>query len=98
MIDLFSPRSAGDPQAAEYTARFERSSASPAMVQQIFEMFLSIDVRAILPTIHVPTLVIHRRGDRVVNWRAGKDLAEKIPGARYVELEGMDHLPWAGDL
>ena len=57
MVELFSPSFAGDPQAAEYTARFERSSASPAMVQQIFEMFLDIDVRAILPTIHVPTLV-----------------------------------------
>ncbi len=97
MVELFSPSLAGDPQAAEYTARFERSSASPAMVQQIFEMFLDIDVRAILPTIHVPTLVIHRRGDRVVNWRAGEELAAQIPDARYVELPGIDHIPWAGD-
>ena len=67
------------------------------MVQQIFEMFLDIDVRAILPTIHVPTLVLHRRGDRVVNRRAGEELAAQIPGARYVELPGIDHLPWAGD-
>ncbi len=97
MVELFSPSFVGDPQAAEYTARFERSSASPAMVQQIFEMFLDIDVRAILPTIHVPTLVIHRRGDRVVNWRAGEELAAQIPDARYVELPGIDHIPWAGD-
>src|SRR5947209_16693483 len=75
----------------------ERSAASPAMVQQIFEMFLDIDVRAVLPTIHVPTLVIHRRGDRVVNRRAGEELAAQIPGARYLELPGIDHLPWAGD-
>jgi class 3 adenylate cyclase len=75
----------------------ERSAASPAMVQQIFEMFLDIDVRAILPTIRVPTLVLHRRGDRVVNRRAGEELAAQIPGARYVELPGIDHLPWAGD-
>jgi class 3 adenylate cyclase len=67
------------------------------MVQQIFEMFLDIDVRAILPTIHVPTLVLHRRGDRVVNRRAGQELATQIPAARYVELSGIDHLPWAGD-
>jgi len=97
MLELFSPSLVGEPGAAEFTARLERSSASPAMVQQIFEMFLDIDVRAILPTIHVPTLVIHRRGDRVVNWRAGKDLASHIPGARYVELPGIDHVPWAGD-
>jgi pimeloyl-ACP methyl ester carboxylesterase len=97
IIELFAPSFAGNQEALELAARQERNAASPAMVQQIFEMFLSIDVRDILPTIHVPTLVIHRRGDRVVNWRAGRDLAEKIPDARYVELEGMDHLPWAGD-
>jgi pimeloyl-ACP methyl ester carboxylesterase len=97
MVELFAPSLADDPEAVEFTARMERSAASPGMVQQIFEMFLDIDVRAILPTIHVPTLVLHRRADRVVNWRAGKELAAQIPGARYVELPGMDHLPWAGD-
>ncbi len=97
MVELFAPSFADDPQAVEFTARLERSAASPAMVQQIFEMFLDIDVRAILPTIHIPTLVLHRRGDRVVNRRAGEALAEQIPDARYVELPGIDHLPWAGD-
>ena len=97
MVELFAPSFAGDPEALAFTARFERSAASPSMVQQIFEMFLDIDVRAILPTIQVPTLVLHRRGDRVVNRRAGEELASQIPGARYVELPGMDHLPWAGD-
>jgi class 3 adenylate cyclase len=96
-LELFAPSLAGDPQAREYIPRLQRYSASPAMVGQIFEMFLDTDVRAILPTIHVPTLVIHRRGDRVVNWRAGKWMADQIPGARYVELEGIDHLPWIGD-
>src|SRR5207248_7645745 len=48
-------------------------------------------------TIHVPPLVIHRHGDRVVNRRAGQELAARIPGARYLELPGIDHLPWAGD-
>jgi class 3 adenylate cyclase len=67
------------------------------MAGQLFEMFLDIDVRAVLPTIHVPTLVLHRHGDRVVNRRAGEELAREIPGARYVELPGIDHLPWAGD-
>jgi pimeloyl-ACP methyl ester carboxylesterase len=97
MIELFAPSGAGDPATIEFTGRMERSAASPAMVQQIFEMFLDIDVRAVLPTIRVPALVLHRRGDRVVNYRAGRDLAERIPGARYVELDGIDHLPWAGD-
>lgn len=97
MVELFAPSLADDPKAVEFTARMERSSASPAMVQQIFEMFLDIDVRAVLPTIHVPTLVLHRRFDRVVYRRAGEELAAQIPGARYVELAGIDHLPWAGD-
>ena len=97
MVELFATSFADNPQAVEFTARMERSSASPAMVQQIFEMFLDIDVRAVLPTIQVPTLVIHRRGDRVVNRHAGEELAAQIPGARYVELPGIDHLPWAGD-
>jgi pimeloyl-ACP methyl ester carboxylesterase len=97
MVELFAPSLADDPEAVQFTARMERSAASPAMVQQIFEMFLDIDVRAVLPTIQAPTLVLHRRGDRVVNRRAGKELAARIPGARYVELAGIDHLPWAGD-
>ena len=97
MVELFAPSLADDPDAVEFTARMERSAASPAMVQQIFEMFLDIDVRDILPAIRVPTLVLHRRRDRVVNWRAGKELASRIPNARYVELSGIDHLPWAGD-
>jgi pimeloyl-ACP methyl ester carboxylesterase len=97
MVELFAPSLADDPDAAEFTARMERSAASPAMVQQIFEMFLDIDVRDVLPAIRVPTLVLHRRRDRVVNWRAGKELASRIPNARYVELSGIDHLPWAGD-
>jgi len=45
----------------------------------------------------VPTLVLHRHGDRVVNWRAGRWMADQIPGARYVELAGQDHFPWSGD-
>jgi pimeloyl-ACP methyl ester carboxylesterase len=97
MVELFAPSFGNDPEAVEFTARMERSAASPAMVQQIFEMFLDIDVRAILPTIQVPTIVLHRRGDRVVHRRAGQELAAQIPGAQYVELSGIDHLPWAGD-
>ena len=97
MVELFAPSLAEDPRAAEFTARLERSAASPAMVQQIFEMFLDVDVRAVLPSIHVPTLVLHRHSDRVVNRRAGQELAASIPGARYVELAGTDHVPWAGD-
>jgi pimeloyl-ACP methyl ester carboxylesterase len=97
MLELFAPSFAGNPGMLDFTARMERSAASPGMVQRLFEMFLDIDVRAVLPTIHVPTLVLHRRADRVVNRRAGEELASRIPGAKYVELPGVDHMPWAGD-
>jgi pimeloyl-ACP methyl ester carboxylesterase len=97
MVELFAPSLVDDPAAADFVARLERSAASPAMVRKILEMFLDIDVRAVLPTIHVPTLVLHRHSDRVVNRRAGQQLAAHIPGAVYVELAGIDHLPWAGD-
>src|SRR5204863_1085660 len=62
MVELFAPSLAGEPGVAEFTARMERAAASPAMVRKIFEMFLDVDVRGILPTIHVPTLVLHRHG------------------------------------
>jgi class 3 adenylate cyclase len=96
-VEIFAPSLADDPEARAYAARFQRYAATPSMVLKIFKMFLDIDVRALLPAIHLPTLVIHRRGDRVVNVRAGRWLAEQIDGARFVELSGIDHLPWAGD-
>jgi class 3 adenylate cyclase len=98
MVTLFAPSQSGDPHTIESATRLQRSSASPSMIGQIFEMFLDIDVRSILPSIHVPTLVLHRRGDMVVPRQAGEDLAARIPGARYVELPGVDHLAWAGDI
>ena len=60
-------------------------------------MFLDTDVRGALPLIQTPTLVLHRRQDRAVNYRAARWLAEQIEGSRYAELEGEDHFPWVGD-
>jgi len=96
-LDIFSPSLAEDPRAREFQGRFERQAASPMRLQQLFEMFLDADVRDVLPLIGVPTLVMHRRGDRAVNYRAARWLAEQIEGARYLELEGEDHFPWVGD-
>jgi class 3 adenylate cyclase len=96
-LDVFSPSLADDPAAREYQARFERQAASPMRVDQLFQMFLDTDVRETLPLIHTPTLVMHRRGDRVVNYRAARWLAEQIEGSRYIELEGEDHFPWVGE-
>jgi len=95
-IDVFSPSLAADPKAREFQARFERQAASPMRVAQLFKMFLDTDVRETLPLIRTPTLVMHRRGDHAVNYRAARWLAEQIEGSRYVELEGEDHFPWVG--
>jgi class 3 adenylate cyclase len=96
-IEVFSPSLAADPRARELQARLERQAASPKRVQQLFQMFLDTDVRDALPLIQAPTLVLQRRGDRAVNHRAARWLAEQIEGSRYVELEGEDHFPWVGD-
>jgi class 3 adenylate cyclase len=96
-IEIFSPSMAADPRAREFQARFERQAASPMRVQQLFEMFLDTDVRDALPLIQAPTLVLHRRQDRAVNYRAARWLAGEIDAGRYAELEGEDHFPWVGD-
>jgi DNA-binding SARP family transcriptional activator/pimeloyl-ACP methyl ester carboxylesterase/predicted ATPase len=83
------------PSADEAMARWwgerSRAAASPGAVKALVEMNSQIDVRAILPTIHVPTLVVHRRSDVDVSIEEGRYLAERIPGARLVELAGVDH-------
>jgi class 3 adenylate cyclase len=61
------------------------------------KMNAEIDVRHILPSIRIPTLILQRRGDRTVRVEHGRYLAEHIPGAKYVELEGIDHIPFIGD-
>jgi class 3 adenylate cyclase len=78
-------------------SRFERLGASPAAVKTLVRMNAQIDVSSILPTIRVPTLVIHRTGDQVVSVESGRFLAEHIPGARYIELPGSDHLSFVGE-
>jgi class 3 adenylate cyclase/alpha-beta hydrolase superfamily lysophospholipase len=96
-IEIWTPSYADDPKAKQWVGRYRRAGVSPDGLAALFTMFLDIDVRDVLPTLQVPTLVIHRHGDRVVNWRAGHWMASQIPGARYVELPGPDHLPWGGD-
>jgi class 3 adenylate cyclase len=97
VLEVMAPSLADDPQARQMFARFQRYAASPAMLQQNMLMFLDIDVRSVLPTIDVPTLVLHRHGDMTVNRRAAAWMADQIPSATYVELAGTDHLPFAGD-
>jgi pimeloyl-ACP methyl ester carboxylesterase len=74
-------------------AMFERMSASPGMVRATAESVFNIDIRSILPTVAVPTLVIHARGD-AMPVQCGRYLADHIPGARFLEVDGVDHAPW----
>jgi class 3 adenylate cyclase/pimeloyl-ACP methyl ester carboxylesterase len=96
-LEVFAPSLAEDEAFTEWWRGFERTSASPGALIQLIRMFGGIDVRPVLPTIHVPTLVIHRKGDRVANYRGARWMAEQIPNAIYVQLPGYDHLPFAGD-
>ncbi len=89
------------PSADEVTRRrlatYLRSSASPGAAAALLRMNTEIDIRHVLPSIRVPTLVLHRRGDRDSNIEEGRYVAARIPGAKFVELSGEDHVPWIGD-
>jgi pimeloyl-ACP methyl ester carboxylesterase len=94
MIDVGAPSQSGNPESRAFFARWERASASPGMIGSLVQMFFDIDVRDVVPNVHVPTLVLHRERDRLVNVRNGRWLAEHLPNARYVELPGDDHILW----
>jgi class 3 adenylate cyclase len=78
-------------------ATYLRRAASPSAAATLLRMNTQIDVRSVLPTIRVPALVMHRTGDLDVNVEEGRWIASRIPGARFVEMAGDDHLPWIGD-
>jgi class 3 adenylate cyclase len=94
MIDVGAPSQWDNPEARTFFGRFERGSASPGMIGSLVRMFFDIDVRHVLPSVHVPVLVLHRERDRLVNVRNGRWLADHLPNARFVELPGDDHIPW----
>jgi pimeloyl-ACP methyl ester carboxylesterase/DNA-binding CsgD family transcriptional regulator len=86
-----------DERFREWWSTYLRMSASPGAAAALIRMNMAIDIRHVLPTIRVPTLIIHRTGDRSLPVAAGRYLAEHIPGARFIELPGDDHLPFVGD-
>ena len=96
-VSELAPRAADDPALMRRIATFFRRSASPGAAVALNRMNTNIDTRAVLPTINVPTLVLHRTGDLNVKAAEGRWIANQIPGARYVELPGDDHLAWVGD-
>jgi len=93
LMARYMPRGLSEEVARQRFARFERQSASPSAVMAIRRMNREIDARHVLPAIRVPTLVMHRVGDRAVTVELGRYLAANIPGAKYVELPGNDHVP-----
>jgi len=96
-LEARAPSRAHDPRFRDAWARYLRQGASPAAVTALVQMNAEIDVRSVLPTVRVPTLVLHRAGDRAFPVEGGRYLAERIPHATFVELAGDDHLPWIGD-
>jgi class 3 adenylate cyclase/pimeloyl-ACP methyl ester carboxylesterase len=96
-MELFAPSMVGNRRYEEWFAKLERLSVSPGAAITLRRMNAEIDVRHVLAAIRVPTLVLHRTGDRVVYVDEGRFIAERIPGAKYVELLGVDHWPWNGD-
>lgn len=93
-----NPSANEDPDFIDWAASWMRSSVSKDALPRAYDILSKSDVRHVLPTIKVPTLVLHRDKDPVVPVENGRYLAEHIPGAKYVELAGEDHLPFLGDL
>jgi len=96
-IEDRAPSAARDPAFREWWATYLRMGASPGAAVALTRMNAEIDVRAVLPTVRVPTLVIHRTGDTCLRVEEGRYVASRIPEARFVELPGEDHLPFVGD-
>jgi class 3 adenylate cyclase len=95
LVSLFAPSQVGNRGFEEWWARMQRSAVSPGMARQLIEMAAQTDLRAVLPTIRVPTLVTHASEDRYVPVEYGREVAELIPGARFIEYPGQDQYGWA---
>ena len=96
-IDERAPSVANDPQFRDWWATYLRMGASPGAAVALTQMNSEIDVRNVLPSIRVPSLVIHRTDDQCLKVEEGRFVAQRIPGAKFVEFPGNDHLPFVGD-
>jgi class 3 adenylate cyclase len=97
MLDEIAPSRANDVRLRSWLARLERLSSSPGELRRAARSPSDFDVRDELSELRVPTLILHRMGDRLVDVRHSRYMAERISGARYVELDGVDNLPSVGD-
>ena len=96
-VGLIAPSKLGDPAFLRWTQHYERQSSTPGGLLAAWRWIREIDLRPVLASIQCPTFVLHRKGDRLVRLPFGRELAELIPGARMVELEGSDHGIQYGD-
>jgi class 3 adenylate cyclase len=96
-VEHLAPSAARDAAFGQRLAAYFRRSASPGAAGALIRMNTQIDIRAVLPTLRVPTLMLHHTGDRDSSAAEGRWIAGQVPGARFVELPGDDHLPWVGD-
>jgi class 3 adenylate cyclase len=97
LVPINAPSRSKDETFLRWFGHLERAAASPGAILALLRANYEIDVRHILPSIHLPTLILHRVGDKTVPVECGRYLAEHIPGAKYVELPGDDHLLQAYD-
>jgi pimeloyl-ACP methyl ester carboxylesterase len=96
-MEVWSPSISNDESYKQWRATYLRLAASPGAAMAVMRMNMEIDVRHVLPVISVPTLVLHRSGDRLTPVGQARYLAEHIRGAKLAELPGVDHTPWVGD-
>ena len=95
---IFAPSRSHDERFVKSWARFERRAVSPGAIRKIIAMARDTDIRGVLSSVKVPTLVIHREGDRSTPIEGGRYLAKHIDGAKLIEVAGRDHFPWVGDV
>jgi len=97
LLKYWAPSVAHDEHRAAWWGKMQRMGASPGAVIDLIRLYAEIDVRPLLGSVRVPTLVLHRTGDQTIRVGAGRYLAQNIPDAKYVELPGVDHLWWIKD-
>lgn len=95
LADLFLP--GANAAAIEAFAMLQRQACTAEMAAELLDLTYEVDVAHLLPTLRIPTLVLHRQRERVIPFRCGRELAALIPNARFVPLEGDTHAPWLGD-
>jgi pimeloyl-ACP methyl ester carboxylesterase len=97
LLDRFAPSAVNNEKARQLFGYYQRTGASPGMALALWKSLAEIDVRSILGSVHVPTLILHRTDERIAPVQGARYMAERIPGARLVELPGDDHIPTLGD-